>query len=232
MKKILFATLLIITAFTTDCNAQSWIRVNQAGYLPGDVKVAVCISLDSTASDHFEVVDALSLKVVFKGIGTKVNAKVWGMKSAYRMNFSSVQSEGGYYITSNGVKSPVFRISADSYKGLSDLLLVYMRQQRCYDNPYTGEICHADDGYIVNHPTRNGEKIDARGGWHDATDYLQYQTTSGAALYQMMFAWQQQKDKSVFKDFFDARGRKGSNGIPDILDEIRWGMDWMLRMNP
>ena len=233
MKKLLFTSLLLFLSFmAVDCNAQSWIRINQAGYLPQDIKVAVFISLDSLTSDQFEVFDALTLKSVFKGNGKTVNAKVWGMKSAYRMDFSSIKTSGGYYIVSNGVKSPNFRISADAYNGLSDLMLVYMRQQRCYDNPYTGEICHADDGYIVNHPTRNGEKIDVRGGWHDATDYLQYQTTSGTALYHMMFAWQQQKDKSVFKDQYDARGCKGSNGIPDILDEIKWGMEWMVRMNP
>lgn len=49
----------------------------------------------------------------------------------------------------------------------------------------------------------------------------------------MMFALATaKKDKSVFKDFYDARDGKGSNGIPDILDEIKWGMDWMVRMNP
>ena len=233
MKKLFLTFFLIILSVAAFSGyAQSWIRVNQTGYLPQDIKVAVFISLNDGSSPEFEVFDALTYKLVWKGVGKSVNAKVWGMRSAYRMDFSSIKTEGGYYIVSNGTKSPCFRISACAYDGLADLLLVYMRQQRCYDNPYTGQICHKDDGYIVNHPTRNGEKIDVTGGWHDATDYLQYQTTSGAALYQMMFAWEQQKDKSVFKDMYDARGRKGSNGIPDILDEIKWGMEWMLRMNP
>ncbi|MDR0825230.1 MAG: glycoside hydrolase family 9 protein, partial [Prevotella sp.] len=39
-------------------------------------------------------------------------------------------------------------------------------------------------------------------------------------------------DKTIYKDEYDANGRKGANGIPDILDEIRWGLDWMIRMNP
>jgi len=233
MKKLFLTSLLItLSAFAADCYSQSWIRVNQAGYLPEDVKVAVFISQDKTSSKEFEVIDVLTSKSVYKGLGKDANAGIWGMKSAYRMDLSSIKSQGGYYIVSNGTKSPNFRISADAYDGLSDLMLVYMRQQRCLDNPYTGHICHKDDGFIVNHPTRNGEKIDVTGGWHDATDYLQYQTTSGTALYQMMFAWQQQKDKSVFKDLYDASGRRGSNGIPDILDEIKWGMDWMVRMNP
>ena len=46
-----------------------------------------------------------------------------------------------------------------------------MRQQRCGYNPYLVDSCHVDDGYIVYHPTKTGERIDVTGGWHDATDY-------------------------------------------------------------
>ena len=57
-------------------------------------------------------------------------------------------------------------------------------------------------------------------------------TTSSTTIYQMAFAYKYAKDKSVFKDQYDARGRKGSNGIPDILDEEKWGLDWLDKMNP
>src|SRR5512133_1631846 len=178
MKK-LFLFLLAIAINISGWSAgatNSWIRVNQAGYLPNDIRVAVILSLEDKASPLFEVFDASKDKTVFKGAGKMVNAAVWGMKSAFRLDFSKINKQGGYYIVSNGVKSPNFRISPESYDGLADYLLVYMRQQRCGDNPYTGALCHQDDGYIVDHPTRTGEKIDVRGGWHDATDYLQYQT--------------------------------------------------------
>ena len=46
----------------------------------------------------------------------------------------------------------------------------------------------------------------------------------------MMFAYQQ--NPQAFKDNYDARGHKGSNGIPDIIDEIKWGLDWLNKMNP
>ncbi|HPS95747.1 MAG TPA: glycoside hydrolase family 9 protein [Bacteroidales bacterium] len=234
MKKLILVllTAVMITPGWSAGRANSWIRVNQAGYLPGDIKVAVVLSLEEKASPLFEVFDAITGKPVFKGAGKMVNAAAWGMKSAYRLDFSKIEKQGGYYIVSNGEKSPNFRITTEAYDGLADYLLVYMRQQRCGDNPYTGHLCHQDDGYIVDHPTRSGEKIDVRGGWHDATDYLQYQTTSATTVYHLMFAWEQQKDKSVFKDMYNASGRAGSNGIPDILDEIRWGLDWLMRMNP
>lgn len=229
MRRLLFVFALL--ALSCTLSAQSWVRVNQVGYLPTDMKVAVVISLDE-AEGSFEVYDALTDELVFKGKGKSANASKWGMKKAYRLDFSSITEEGGYYIRSNGAKSPVFRIGADVYDGLADYLLIYMRQQRCGDNPFNGELCHQHDGFIVDHPTRSGEKIDVTGGWHDATDYLQYLTTSATTTYHMLFAYMEAEDKSVFKDMYDARGRKGANGIPDILDEAKWGLDWLVKMNP
>ena len=49
------------------------------------------------------------------------------------------------------------------------------------------------------HPARSGEKIDVRGGWHDAADYLQYLPTSANATFQMMFAYTQTADKSILQ---------------------------------
>lgn len=233
MKKIftiLFALTLLANISVAAEN--SWIRINQAGYLPQDIKVAVFISLDQNSVSDFSVFEATTNNEVLKATGKITGASQWGMQSAFRLDFSSIEKQGEYYIVSNGVKSPLFKISASAYDGLADFLLEYMRQQRCGDNPYTGELCHQHDGFIVDHPTRTGEKVDVRGGWHDATDYLQYTTTSATSMYHMMFAWEQTKDKSVFKDKFDAAGRPGANGIPDILDEIRWGLEWLVKMNP
>lgn len=215
-----------------EAQTQSWIRINQLGYLPNSIKVAVFISNEDQAILDFELKDAASNMVVFANKGVSANAQRWGMKNAIRLNFSKVIKEGEYYIESNGVKSPSFKINTGVYNGSADFLLKYMRQQRCGYNPYLDAECHQQDGFIVDHPTRTGEYIDVRGGWHDASDYLQYLTTSANATFQMMFAWQQNPDKTIFGDEHDALGKKGKNGIPDILDEIRWGLDWMVRMNP
>ncbi|HOF22131.1 MAG TPA: glycoside hydrolase family 9 protein, partial [Bacteroidales bacterium] len=81
-----------------------------------------------------------------------------------------------------------------------------------------------------DHPEKSGQRIDVTGGWHDATDYLQYTCTSANAVYQMLYAYR--RNPEVFGDSHDASGNPGSNGIPDILDEARWGIDWLLKMNP
>ena len=212
-------------------HAQTWIRINQVGYRPGDVKVAVLISTGETGG-AFEVRDAMTGETVLKSQGRAADPSKWALKSAWRLDFTSLDAPGSYFVVADGVASPVFRIGADVYDGLADFLLTYMRQQRCGDNPYNDHLCHQDDGYIVDHPTRTGEKIDVTGGWHDATDYLQYMTTTSTSIYHMAFAWKYTEDKSVFKDLYDATGRPGANGIPDILDEVKWGLDWLDKMNP
>ena len=229
MRKILslFALLLAVLPL----QARSWVRVNQAGYLPDDIKIAVLIS-EEEVPGGFEVREALSDAVVFSGTGLSADASKWALKSGWRLDFSALTAPGSYYIVAAGEVSPVFRIGSDVYDTLADFLLTYMRQQRCGDNPYNGHVCHEHDGYIVYHPTRTGEHIDVTGGWHDATDYLQYMTTSSTSIYQMAFAWKYAPDRSVFGDRFDATGRPGANGIPDVLDEVKWGLDWLDKMNP
>ena len=37
---------------------------------------------------------------------------------------------------------------------------------------------------------------------------------------------------NMFKDIVNARGDAGSNGIPDVLDKGRWGLEWMLKLHP
>lgn len=230
--KHLYLTLCAILVSILSINAQnSWIRINQLGYLPNQVKVAVFISKDKLENAEFQVKNSRDNKTVFIGEGLTANGQRWGFETATRLNFSDLDRDGEYYIESNGVKSPNFKIGTRVYDGTADYTLRYMRQQRCGYNPYIDEECHQHDGVIVDHE-RAGEKIDVRGGWHDASDYLQYLTTSANATYQMLFAWQQTPDKTIFKDEHDALGKKGANGIPDIVDEIRWGLDWMVRMNP
>jgi len=232
MKKIFFLLLVTVCSITVSGQNGAWVRINQAGYLPQDVKVAVFISEKLNKSKAFQVRDAQTHRIVLKGDGVACNAERWGMKQALRLNFSALTSRGKYYIECNGIQSPVFNISPDVYDGAADFILNYMREQQCGYNPYLDTLCHQEDGYIVDHPMLTGQKIDVRGGWHDASDYLQYLATSANAVFQMLFAWQKTPDTGIFKDEYDAMGRKGANGIPDILDQARWGLDWMVRMNP
>jgi len=226
--KILLVIFFVFNSFLSF--PQSWIRINQLGYLPESVKVAVLISEDEIKIKGFSLCDAETGKVVFRGKAELYNGEDWGMETAARLDFSLFEKPGRYFLKVDDIKSPVFRIAYDVYRGTSDYVLRYMRQQRCGYNPWLKDSCHTFDGFIVDHPAKTGEVIDVKGGWHDASDYLQYLPTSANAVYQMLCAWR--KAPEVFGDEYDANGNPGRNGIPDVLDEARWGLDWLLKMNP
>ena len=230
MVKVTIPFLLLAFPFLIPVQKNSWVRINQLGYLPESIKVAVFISEEKEFFQNFSLINKETSEEVFLGKVKAVDGSGWGMPSAYRLDFSNFEKPGFYYLKAGNAVSPQIKINADVYSGTADFILNYMRQQRCGFNPYLNDSCHLHDGIIVDHPTRSGEFIDVSGGWHDATDYLQYTTTSANALYQMMFAWQ--KHPEVFGDSFQANGLSGENGIPDILDEIKWGLDWLLKMNP
>lgn len=222
--------LLFVICFVSLCiQASQWIRVNQLGYLPGDRKVAVWMSDNDEKIDQFQVIHTLSGKVVYSG-SAKLTGGYANFPSTGRLDFSDVVQQGAYQIKTGSTLSPVFYISPDVYDGSADFLLNYMRQQRCGYNPYLKDSCHQYDGRIIYHPQRTGDKIDVRGGWHDASDYLQYVTTTANAVFQLLFAYD--KHPRSFGDYYDANGHVGANGIPDVLDEAKWGLDWLVRMNP
>lgn len=222
--------LVLELLYAASAKADGWIRINQMGYLPASAKVAVYLATDKERANTFTLHQSLTDKIVYTGQAKACNGTAWGMKSAARFDFSAFNQAGSYYLKHGTIKSPTFRIAPTVYEGAANFILRYMRQQRCGYNPYFEDSCHVHDGFIVDHPTRTGEIIDVKGGWHDASDYLQYLTTSANAVYQMLFAYQQHAE--IYTDAFDAKGLKAPNGTADILDEAKWGLQWMLKMNP
>lgn len=228
MKKFISIILALTAAITATAQGQ-WVRINQLGYLPDATKVAVLMSKDAATVSEFQIVDAFTGETVFKGQARATGA--YGLvKGTWRLNFSDFKKEGSFRIKAGDAVSEIFPINGAVYNGTADLALNYMRQQRCGWNPLLRDSCHTKDAYIVYHPTKSGQRIDVTGGWHDATDCLQYTTTSANAIYQMMFAYKQNPE--AFGDTHKADGTPGKNGIPDIVDEIYWGLDWLDRMNP
>ena len=213
--------------------ATAWIRINQLGYLTDGVKVAVWGSKESTTIQSWQLIDAKTRKTATSGKAGKAYGAYGPFQQSYRLNFSSFKKPGRYYLQVGDAKSPEFEIGNDVYKGAADFCLRYMRQQRTGFNPYLKDSCHTDDGYVLY-----GEKagipdsthIDVVGGWHDASDYLQYTTTSANATYHLLMSYRD--FPGVFTDEKQANGLDGSNGIADVLDEAKWGLDWLLKMHP
>lgn len=233
MKKWLFLLLLPIFSFAQKEEPKAWIRVNQLGYQPDNVKVAVWCGKDSLIIERWQLIDAATKKIATSGMMGKAFGAYGPFKQTYRIKFSLFKKPGRYYLQAGGVKSPEFEIGADVYKGAADFCLRYMRQQRSGFNPFLKDSCHTHDGYVLY-----GEKagipdstyIDVAGGWHDASDYLQYASTSANATYHLLAAYRD--FPKVFSDEKLANGLDGKNGMADVLDEAVWGIDWLLKMNP
>jgi len=187
-------------------------------------------SKEDVSINSFEIIDILTDESVYIGTNIEEYDEYACFKKIVRLNFSDFNEKGTFIIRAGSVNSPRFRIQKNIYKGAADFLLKYMRQQRCGYNPFLRDSCHTQDGFIVDHPKLDSVHIDVTGGWHDASDYLQYVTTSANATYQMMFAYQE--NPISFSDEYDKNGNLGANSIPDILDEAKWGLDWLYKMNP
>ncbi len=231
MKKLLFVLfcfVIINTTFAQTSNA--WIRINQLGYPPKGIKVAVFGSKLDTEIKSFTLVDANTKKVVFRNDAGENFGKYGPFTNSYRLDFSGFNKRGRYYIIAENIQSPVFAIDESVYDGAADFCLRYMRQQRSGFNPFLKDSCHTHDGYTLYAPVPDSTHIDVVGGWHDASDYLQYSTTSANAAYHLLAAYRD--FKNVFKDEKQANGLDGRNGIADVLDEAKWGLEWLSKMHP
>ena len=93
-----------------------------------------------------------------------------------------------------------------------------------------GAVFSAD---LLNSPLYNGEvvdgdtMIDTHGGWHDAGDYGKYIVTAAEALKDLVDGFDIDATRWVHDDW---NLPESGNGVPDLLDEMQWELDWMLRM--
>ena len=234
MKRLLLIVcMMVILGSNLMALDSSWIRINQLGYLPNGSKVAVFGSKSVSTISSFQLINASTNQVVFQAAAGK-NFGVYGpFKTSYRLNFSSVSISGKYYLKVGSVVSPVFSIDPAVYDGTADFCLQYMRQQRSGFNPFLNDSCHTHDGYTLygaNVGIKDSTIIDASGGWHDASDYLQYSSTTANATFHLLAAYNH--FPQVFGDQYEWNGLKGKNNRSDILDEAKWGLDWLVKMHP
>jgi endoglucanase len=207
------------------------IRLNQVGFLPGDHKTALVFS-SSPLRESFSLFSDTKGQAVMDLEARLSGAPPWlPFPYYYVLDFSGVMAPGDYHIRGEaGTRSKGFRISGDAYAGGQELLLEFMRQQRCGYNPFLEMECHLKDGKSFYGPMPDSSFVEVSGGWHDAGDQLKYLITASYATAHMLLAYELYPDR--FADRVDDRGRPGANGIPDVLDEARWGLEWIHRLHP
>jgi hypothetical protein len=228
-----FFILALFTSFNELPQTKSWIRINQLGYTPEGIKVAVFCSKENEEIQTFQLVNASTGKVDFSSKAGKAFGAYGPFTRSYRFNFSLFDKPGHYFLMAGQTKSPEFEIGKNVYKGAADFCLRYMRQQRSGFNPFLKDSCHTHDGYVLygqKAGIKDSTHVDVVGGWHDASDYLQYASTSANATYHLLMAYRD--FPKVFSDEKLANGLDGKNRIADVLDEAKWGLDWLLKMHP
>jgi endoglucanase len=156
-------------------------------------------------------------------------------------DISAVEQPGTYVIEdgTNHVRSYPFRIAADVYAPVLKAAVRMYFYQRC-----GGDVPEANGGAAWHHPAchlaegqdrvaqlyidgvAKGQPRDVHGGWHDAGDYNKYVPFTGVVIPALVLAYE--LNPAAFGD--DWNIPESGNGIPDLLDEVKWECDWLCRM--
>lgn len=227
--------LLLLAAVAASAAADgpgAAIRVNQAGYLTDASKVAVVVS--SGEATEFTVRQAGTGKEVFRG---HLSAPVQDADSGDTVraaDFSALRKAGRYFVEVAGAgKSPEFDIGPRAYDRAFYLAMRSYYGQRCGtavdlgpEFPgYRYEACHREGGWHAS-SGRTGKAPSVK-GWHDTGDYGRYIVNSGITTGTLLWAYEFYGDQ-VGKIRLNIP--ESGDRTPDILDEIRWNLDWMMTM--
>ena len=205
------------------------VHLNQVGFLPHEPKRAVVPATGVIHGGGFTLVDDdVTPTVRHRGKLTEyINPIPYGrFPRHFFADFGEFTRPGRYRLRlSDGHLSAPFSIGADVYERLVPLILGYFDIQKCGEqhSEYRGP-CHLDDGVSIGGP-RDGQRIDAAGGWHDAGDYLKFVETTSYVTAVMLFA----------HDHFPTRygkTRLKPSPLPLLLAQAKVGLDWLLKTHP
>lgn len=206
--------LIVLILGISDLNGQRLSRdlnvgllVNQVGYVPASGKTFVTKGL---LTGKFDVINLETQKVVYSG-NMKPAKGDFGEYSTG--DFSTITTEGHYYIKSDTLRSYAFAVSGNVYQKQIDMITGYFSLQRCGSST-TGFLspCHLDDGIRLD----NGKHQDVAGGWHDASDLRKW---VGATIYGMI-------GLGKTYELLDVKNKSRKK----ILDELTWGNMYFLKM--
>ena len=227
-----FVVLLAAMASMDDSTSLTDIRVDQVGYASSAPKLAMVVN--DSATGAFSVVRASDGTSVSTGTLGPPKRDADSGDLVRVADFSGLTADGTYYLDVAGVgRSYPFIVGRDVYHRAYYLAARSYYGQRCGtavdlgpEFPgYKHDACHLIGAY---HPSsgKSGPHPSA-GGWHDAGDYGRYVVNSGIATGTLLLAYQQfaRRVQRVSLDIPESK-----NTTPDLLDEARWNLDWMLSM--
>lgn len=204
------------------------IAVNQIGYLKNAYKSATLRG--SALSGSAQLINEDTGKAVFeKKIGSSIDDPDTGEKEAI-FNFTDITDEGTYHVEAGSAVSPSFKISDDVYDEAFKASIKMLYYQRCgteltkdLAGDFAHPVCHTQNSVLYEDRSKT---LDVTGGWHDAGDYGRYSVAGAKAVADLLLAYENYPD--VFDD--NVGIPESGNGIPDVLDEARYELDWLLKM--
>ena len=213
------------------------ILINQVGYLPNSVKIALL----RVTTDKFNVVDVSSGKVVFTGKPDPF--KFWSQSgdSVCAADFSKLTTPGKYRVCFNNksVCSYEFVIANDVYSDIAkaSLKAFYLNRSgmeltKEFAGKWARPAGHPDTVVFIHSSAASpgrpeGFKISSPGGWYDAGDYNKYIVNSGISTYTLLLFCQMYPDYCTsFKDNIP----ESSNANSDVINELLYNLRWMLTM--
>lgn len=204
------------------------INLNQVGFLPEQVKKATFRG-DSIGSE-FKVVNADNGETVFTGTVEAAKENVSSGETCAVGDFSALKDEGTYKVINDACgESYSFVIGEGVYKELlnDSLRMIYLQRCGCeipaeLAGDFAHPVCHHTDAVVYGTNTTK----DVSGGWHDAGDYGRYIVSGAKTVADLLLTYEAYP--AAFND--DLNIPESGNGIPDILDEVRYELEWMFKM--
>lgn len=219
------------------------INLNQLGFRPDDPKRAIVADTASRPLD-WSIVDDGG-KTVLTGRTIVGGDDAVSGDHVHVATFSMLRQAGIYRLRIDGTESGRFRIGRTVYAPLALNALNFFYQQRA-GTPIDARWAGARWARAAGHPheiaacfTGADEKgnvwpgcpyrIDVTGGWYDAGDQGKYVVNAGIAVWTLQNLYETGLARRLFADG-QARLPEAGNGRDDLLDEARWEVEWMLRM--
>ena len=206
------------------------IKVDQVGYPLDGPKVA----LVSAPATTFQVRRGSDNSVVLEGkLGAARPDKDTG-DLVQAADFSRLRQPGNYYLDVPGVgRSWNFTVGPNVFERTYYMAMRAFYGQRCGtavdlgpEFPgYSHPACHLHGEFSPSSGAKGPR--DNIGGWHDAGDYGRYIVNSGITTGTLLWTWEiyGEKIKGI-----SLKIPESGNGTPDILNEARWNLEWMLKM--
>ncbi|GCF11565.1 hypothetical protein KDI_51290 [Dictyobacter arantiisoli] len=218
-----------------------FIKVNQLGYSILSDKYALVTGyadeLNAVAGTPFTVKRTSDNAVVYTGkLQLATDHDTQSGERIFKADFSSLHRPGTYSISvaAPGVAdSPPFQIGSNVYQPLvvdATRYFYYQRQGIALDaahaGAYTRGVGHPQDAHATFASGVNPPR-DVSQGWYDAGDYGKYVNNGATTVSNLV--WSYQLFPNEFKDK-QLNLPESGNGIPDILDEAKWELDFILKM--